>query len=353
MMNPSKENPISPPLGGRLAEILRLTIMEYIATAKPVSSRILMEKYLQKLSSATIRNLLGNLEEFGYLKQPHPSAGRIPTEEGFRFYLNHLLEIQDINLEEREELKRQFYDEKDPLTSLRQASRFLSLHSHQIGIVTPPRFETTLFKQIQFVRISANKLLALFISKNGFIEERIVHWENTPSQDDLWKMAKYLNEHFSESTLEDIRKRLRSELEKESGQLRSLLFKALSLRELFFNPCSNLEIYIEGYSQLMNQPEFSQNEKMRILFKALEHKQLLLQILDRAQKSSQDSAQIVLGEDLEKEEFSGLSFVTKQYGLGEKPMGTLAVAGPRRMDYCRIVPLINFTAHTLNHLFKN
>ena len=337
----------------RELQILQFTLQEYISTATPVSSKILAKRYLPQLSSATVRNAMANLEEKGLLRQPHPSAGRIPTEAGFRLYIDWMMKPKDLSPEEK--ARFHFHDEDNPLENIRSASRFLSQCSNQIGLVTSPSLENTIFREIQFVRIGENKILAVFVAKKGWIEQRVVHWENPPTQEELWKMANYLNELLKDCTLGEARRRISQEMENERNRYDDLIAKALKLRSMFFESQEEVSIFIEGHSRLMEQPEFMGHERIRHLFEAFEQKQTLLRILELADQSSQDTARIVLAEELDpsyKGNFSGLAFVTRSYGTPHQSLGALAIAGPTRMDYRHILPIVNFTAEKLNDLFR-
>jgi len=354
-MKPSLKN-LPSDLSRRDQDLMRFTVQEYISTAKPVGSKVLAQKYAPHISPATIRKVLAHLEELGLLKQPHLSAGRIPTPAGFRYFTDYLLQTQDPSSQQKENLNDLLGETTQPSDSLRRTSEFLAHCSRQIGLVTSPRLETTIFKQIQFVRIDSDKILAIFIAQSGMIEQRVVQWHPSPQQEDLWKMARYLNDLLSDLTLREVRQRISEEMQKEQNRYDDLIQKALQLRKIFLHQNEDLEVFIAGHSQLPQQPEFMKQDKIRLAYQALEQKHTLLKILERADHSPKDSAQIILGDELGQKEFSGLAFVTRGYGpldkdSGQKTLGGLAIAGPTRMDYCRIVPIVNFTADTINELF--
>jgi heat-inducible transcriptional repressor len=338
-------------LNDREQQILRFTVQAYIDSAKPVGSKFLSKQYFQELSPATIRNVLAHLEKEGFLLQPYPSAGRIPTEKGFRFFIESLMKPKTLTRQEKKALQWSPSTHTHSLETIQETSRFLSLFSQQIGMVSGPRLETSIFKKIEFVLVGSEKILVIFISENDILEQRLVSLKDPPSPDELLKMSRYLNETLSRlahSNWGEIQRVLEIELKNAKRGYQNLL------RKLFANPEENPEVFIEGQSHLAEQPEFSDRQRLSALFQAFKQKQLLLKILERADQKPEKPyhrVQIVLGEDLKDENFQGLSFVTRLYGPSENPLGAVAIAGPTRMDYSYMVPLVNFAVDHLNKYF--
>lgn len=348
---PSKNFSDAYALSPRERDVMRFTVQEFIDSAKPVGSEMLCRKYFRDLSSASIRSVLAQLEERGLLRQPHLSAGRVPTEKGYRFFIDALMEPRALSSEERQALSKTGTNAAE---SLRDASKYLSSVSQQVGIATSPRLDNTIFKQVEFVRVGNDKILVIFIAKNNIIDQRLVQWQSPPSQDELWKMAKYLNEMFSDATLSEIRRGIKMTLETRPNPVQR---QALQLQHVVLNEvlspdqAHDPQIFVEGQSHLFQKPEFAGGESMGDVFKAFEEKQTLLQILDLAMSAPTESARIVLGSELGHKELAGMAFVTRTYGAPDHPLGTVAIAGPTRMDYGKIVPVVDFAAQTLNKWF--
>lgn len=345
------EPPIHVRLDDREREVLRLTMEDYIASAAPVSSKGLSEKYFPHLSSATIRAVFSNLEEHGYLHRPHASSGRVPTEKGFRYFVECLLKTIRPTREEADQVETLSLSNDSLDHSLQAASRLLSHLTSQVGIITAPRLDDLIISQVQFIRLSNDRLMAIFVEKNGLIEERIIDWKNAPSQDELWKMSHFLNDILGDLPFSQVREKLEIELQAEKNKCDPVLFQALHLRKRLIQE-ETTPIYIEGQHALLHQPEFSNAQRMQHVLEAMQQKELLLRILKDANTHPSGHTRIILGEDLEQKEFQGLAFVTQSYGPEHAPVGTVAIAGPTRMNYAKVVPLLEFTAQKMSVIFQ-
>lgn len=344
---------MNPVLDERSQSILLELIRDYIERAEPVGSRSLAKNHFNKLSPSTIRNVMSDLVEMGYLHQPHISAGRIPTDRGYRFFVNHILDFPtpdnlDFSPHSDERISRvQSLDE-----ILETACSQLSESSRQTGLIMLPGFSNTRFKHIQFVKVGQREALAVFCSELGVMQNKIIPIDNGVTQEQLTSISKYLNEEFSGKTIKAIRLELLHRIQNEREHYDQLTKRAMELSTQFFNDeDENENLLIEGTLNILDQPEFTADlEKIKTLFKTLEEKSKLIKLLDLCLK--QDGLTVLIGEENNEEEMSGCSLIANSYGLGKDKMGTIAVFGPKRMDYKNIISVVNHTAKKVSELLS-
>jgi len=340
-------------LDKRSQSILLELIRDHIEKAEPIGSRSLAKSYFDKLSPATIRNVMSDLEEMGYLHQPHRSAGRIPTDQGYRFFVNHIIgypTLENLNLSSDSDERistNQSFDEV-----LETACSQVSESSHQTGLVMLPSFSNTRFNHIQFTKVGLHEALAVFYSELGVMQNKIIPIESDITQDQLTSISKYLNEEFSGKTIKSIRLELIHRIRNEKEHYDQLTKRAMELSTQVFNEDNeNGDLLVEGTLNIFDQPEFTTDlEKIKTLFKTLEEKSKLIKLLDLCLK--QDGLTVLIGEENSEEEMSGCSLIANSYGLDEDKMGTIAVFGPKRMDYKNIISIVNHTAKKVSKLLS-
>ena len=342
-----------PSLDERSQSILLELVQDHIEKAEPVGSRSLAKSHFNKLSPATIRNVLSDLEEMGYLHQPHRSAGRVPTDQGYRFFVNHITGFPNME-------NLSVSSEDDTLTTTNQsfdevletACSQISKSSHQTGLVMLPTFSNTRFHHIQFTKVGLRKALAVFYSDLGIIQNKIIPIEKDVTQDQLTSISKYLNEEFSGKTIKAIRSDLMSRIRNEKKHYNNLTKRAIKLSTQVFNEENENEtLLVEGKLNILDQPEFTIDlEKIKTLFKTLEEKTKLIKLLDSCLQ--QDGLTVLIGAENSDEDMSGCSLIANNYGLDEDKMGTIAVFGPKRMDYKNIISVVNHTAKKVSKLLS-
>ena len=343
---------MTPALDERSQSILLELIRDHIEKAEPVGSRSLAKIHFNKLSSATIRNVMSDLEEMGYLHQPHRSSGRVPTDQGYRFFVNHItgfsnLEDLSISSEDNEISTNQSFDEV-----LETACSQVSESSHQTGLVMLPSFSNTRFHHIQFTKVGSREVLAVFYSELGVIQNKIIPIEKEVTQEQLTSISKYLNEEFSGKTIKAIRTELMRRIKNEKDHFDQLTKRAMELSsQVFKEENENDTLLVEGKLNILDQPEFTVDlEKIKTLFKTLEEKSKLIKLLDSCLQ--QDGLTVLIGAENSDEEMSGCSLIANNYGLDEDKMGTIAVFGPKRMDYKNIISVVNHTAKKVSKLLS-
>ncbi|WP_243372063.1 heat-inducible transcriptional repressor HrcA [Geotalea sp. SG265] len=337
-------------LSSRGRQILEAIIEDYIVTAEPVGSRTITRRHPMSLSPATVRNVMADLEEMGFLASPHTSAGRIPTDKAYRFYVNSLLSVRNIGRDEQEEiLRRCSVAGKDMAEVLKETSRMLSSTSHYMGIVVAPRFDANIFRQIEFVRLGSRRILAILVSRNGTVQNRIIEADEEIPADDLVKMSNYLNELLEGLTIAQVRKKLLQEMQSDKARYDQLMARALALSTKTVNE-DDAEVFIEGQVNIFDQPEFADVAKMKDIFRTFEKKSTILQLFDRALVA--EGVQIYIGAESHLSDMPGMSLITSTYVTGQNTLGVLGVVGPTRMGYAKVIPIVDYTAKLVSRLLE-
>jgi heat-inducible transcriptional repressor len=335
----------------RNKQILTSVINEYVLTAEPVGSRKLAKKYNINLSSATIRNVMSDLEELGLLHQPHTSAGRIPTEKALRFYVNSILKVKDLKLREKDRIRKRYqFSELEATDIIKQTSEVLSVLSHQMSIISAPKIIGTVLKHIEFIKISSNRILVIFVSQSGFVQNRIVEDQENISQDELDKYSKYLCDILVGISLEQVREKLDEEMQKEKIAYDQLLSKALKLSKKALGEELEPELYMGGKINLFESPEFAEVGRMKTLLQALEEKNLLLTLLDKTMDA--EGVQIFIGSEVQLSDMETLSIITSPYRQGKNVVGALGIIGPTRMDYLKLIPIVEYSAQLVTEFLN-
>jgi len=342
-------------LSERNKAILMAIIQSHIATAEPVGSRTISKKFNFGLSPATIRNTMSDLEEMGLLTQPHTSAGRIPTDQAYRIYVDNLENIPPLSKVEAEHIDQQLQENPAEFAQIMETtSKVLSFVSKQAGLVFLVKLSVNVFRHIEFIRMSPRQALVIFVTESGLVHNKIIELEEDISQDRLESISRYLNHEFAGMTLRDIRNKVQEMMRREREEYDQLRKKAAQLSQKAFSESSEIEgdIYLGGTANILEQPEFASDiEKMKALFKALEEKSNLIKLLDKCME--EEGIRIVIGSESMVEGMEDCSIVTHTYKYGDKPVGTLGIIGPKRMEYPRIIAIVDYTAKAVSRLLSN
>ncbi|MBJ6725617.1 heat-inducible transcriptional repressor HrcA [Geomesophilobacter sediminis] len=337
-------------LTARSKQILQAVIEDYIATAEPVGSRTITRSHPISLSPATVRNVMADLEEMGFLVSPHTSAGRVPTDKAYRFYVNSILSAGNLQQGNQEEiLKRCNFTGKDVDDVLKETSRLLSATSSYMGVVMAPRFAAHVYRQIEFVKLGSHRILAILVSQSGAVQNRLIQTEQEILQEDLVRMSNYLNELLHGLTIAQVRERLLQEMQSEKARYDSLFARALKLSEEVLGD-DDREVFLDGQANILDQPEFADTAKMREIFRAFEQKNLLLDLLDRSLEA--EGVQIFIGADSPLLRMEGMSLIASTYMTGKDTVGVLGVIGPTRMGYGKVIPIVDYTAKLISRLLE-
>ncbi|MFH0901011.1 MAG: heat-inducible transcriptional repressor HrcA [Pseudomonadota bacterium] len=335
----------------RARKILNAVVQEYLGRGDAVGSRTITRRYGIGLSAATVRNVMADLEELGLLRQPHASAGRVPTTQGLRFFIDSLLKVRALSIGEKEEIRSRYgLPDADLDGILQRTSRVLSEMSRQATIVIAPVAERQRLEHIEFVRLPQGELLVVLVVEGGKVHNKIVTASGLPSDSSfLVRVNNYLNGLVAGLTLEEVRQRVLAELGQEKNQVDELASRALKLGEAAVRPEGMPGVIVSGQAHLLDMGDDREYlQRARALLVALEEKERIVKLVDRTLEG--EGIQVWLGAETPFAEFSDLSIVASSYGSEERPVGLIAVIGPARVNYSRVIPLVDFTAELLSQV---
>jgi heat-inducible transcriptional repressor len=341
-------------LDRREREVLRALVQDYIHTGEPVASGPLLSRHELDASPATIRSVMSDLEALGFLEKPHASSGRIPTERGYRLYVDTLLKVRPPSTADRDRITSLTTDAPDVSRLLEGTADLLHSLSHHAGVVTTPRPTGDPVRQLEFVRLRENRVLAVFVSEAGIVTNKLVQLDFPVDASELERAAVYLNERIARAgqaatTLDSLRSRILEDMRDDHSTLHGLMQKALRLAEqAFASPPADprQRVLVDGEASFLDAPEFADVQKARALLKAFGEKDRILRVLDRVLRSQE--VQIFIGAESEFATVPDVSMVAAPYGVAGRVLGTLAVVGPTRMNYARVIPLVDLTARELS-----
>lgn len=335
----------------RMRLVLKNIVEDYILTAEPVGSKAVSKASRLNLSPATIRNIMADLEELGLIFQPYPSAGRVPTEKGFRFYVDSILDVRALSDEEKQQIRSKYFGHQTEVKDLfRETCRILSSSSHYLAVVWAPRMSSVLLQHIEFVRLRKYLVLAILVSTTGLVHNRMIEVNEDLSQSQLDRLSDYMNDLLSGLTLLQAREKLLEQMRVEKNAYDRLLEQALKLGEKALSSIDETDVFIEGRSNILQEPEFCNISRMTDLFRAFEEKETMVKLLDKLMQPR--GVQIAIGSESQVQEMENCSLVTSTYGCPGKVWGALGVIGPRRMNYSRVIPLVDYTAKLLTEVLE-
>ncbi len=326
-------------LDERSKKILMAVVESYIQRLDPVGSRHIAKKYGFDLSSATIRNVMADLEELGYLLQPHTSAGRIPTDKGFRFYVNNLLSSElRINTAFIKEFTRKLEDIRDNIELLlERTAKSLATLTHYVSLASHPFEGDTVIKRIELKKLGNSQVLFIFDTAEGVQKKRLLDINISINQTELNEAARYINSRFSGYTIQEIREQIFNEMARDKVVCDALISKAIRLcREALL---SEDMLFIYGFSQVFELPDFFNISKIKELVRAIEDKHLILNLLDELIYKS-NGMKVIIGSENQLKEMHDFSIVASTYYEKERPKGAICLIGPKRMDYAKAISMV-------------
>jgi heat-inducible transcriptional repressor len=334
----------------RSRQILEAIVEDYIETAEPVGSGAVARRHALTLSSATVRSVMANLEEMGLLTSPHTSAGRIPTEKAYRFYVDSLVALRQVSRDEKRQIISHCRQAGTGLSGiLKETSRTLSQLSNYMGIVVAPSFTADVFRHIEFIRIGQRKILAVLVSNKGAVQNRLIETGDDYAPEELVRMGNYLNDRMQGLTITQVRELILQEMTSEKAQYDQLLSRALKISEQAVRAEGD-EIFVEGQARILDQPEFSDAARMKEIYQAFEQKGVLVQLLSRCM--SAEGVQIYIGSETSLSQSAGISLITSRFVTSSNTVGMLGVIGPTRMGYSSVIPIVDYTARMISKLLS-
>ena len=340
-------------LNHRARKVLAAVVQEYLSTGGAVGSRTITRRHGVDISPATVRNVMSDLEEAGMLSQPHTSAGRVPTAQGLRFFVDSLLKVRGLTPRERDELRARYHlDTAEELEgALREAGKVLSDLSHYTVVVSTPRIDLDVLEHLEFMRLPSGALLAVLVTRSGQVQNKLIPPD--PGQggcalgaEELDRIHQYVRQQLGGRTLSEVRARIAEELSGERARYDQLERRAMELSQQALGATRPAvdQVILQGQSHLLEQA--ADVEKMKALFRALEEKQLILHLLEQTEQA--EGLQVFIGAETRIEELSDFSVVATSYGPEERPLGTLGVIGPTWMNYSKVISLVDFTAELVS-----
>lgn len=341
-------------IDARTEEILRAIIINYINKLEPVSSRKLSKTIPVKLSPATIRNVMVDLEECGFLLQPHTSAGRVPTDQAYRYFVEHLLEeTTELSAMEQQLIKSQIeqFQSTEGLI-LKEIPKIINRISSYIGVLIASQVREVLLKKLHFVSVDEQRILSIIVTDDETIYQKILSVDEPITQDELNKIANFVNDEYAGCKLPDIREKIRLLMDEEQSHYGSLLqkvqyFSNRSFEDVFHH-IEEEELYIEGTTNIFNLPELADIDKMKRIVEAFMEKKRLLLLLSELIK--EDGINICIGSESHLSNLEDLSFIISPFKKGNLTAGGIAVIGPTRMPYDRMIALIDYISKQVSSL---
>jgi heat-inducible transcriptional repressor len=353
-MQSMSRRPSDPTLDPRARQLLRTLIGRYIHSGEPVGSQTLARHAGLDVSAATIRNILSDLEDAGLLSAPHTSAGRVPTAQGYRLFVDSLLQVRPLPETDIARLRNELPPGSGTQALLGSASELLSAMTHFVGVVSVPRREQFAFRRIEFLPLDAQRVLGILVFADNDVQNRVIQTRRPYDASELERIGNYLNAHFAGRSLTDIRRTLLHELRSTRDEMESLLAQSIELAEQVLAG-NGEDMVLAGQTRLMGLQELSDVERLRELFEAFARKREILQLLERTVDAP--GVRIFIGEETGLASLEGVSVVTASYRAGGAPdgqvLGVLGVIGPTRMAYDRVIPIVQAAADALGDAFRS
>jgi heat-inducible transcriptional repressor len=335
-----------PALSERAQHLLKALIERYIQSGEPVGSRTLSRDSRLDLSPATIRNVMSDLEELGFVKAPHTSAGRIPTVQGYRCFIDCLVSVRPLETREVLDLQRQFKHDAAPHELLERASSMLSGITRMAGLVTLPRPERNSLRHVEFLPLSDNRILVVLVMSDSEIQNRVIHADRVYRRDELQRLANYFNQHYSGMSLAAVKGALLRDLEETRLHADQIMSSACEIAAKALDTDAEADMVVAGQTNLMTYLEMADLDRLRQLFEAFNEKRHLIALFDQVMRAQ--GVQIFVGEESGYEVLGDCSVVTAPYTVDGQVVGVLGVIGPTRMEYQRVIPIVDVTARLLS-----
>ncbi len=343
MSNINKRN-----LTDRESAVLCALVFEFITTGKAVGSRSFVQKYSFNLSPATMRNIMADLESLGFLMHMHTSSGRIPTDIGYRYYVDSLLESYNFIMDETLRIKEEFLQREIKLDMIFSSiTKMLSMVSTYAGIVISPKPDYTVVKHIELVPLGNNSILFIMVTRTDIVLNKKVSISEILSQDELHKMSKFLTIELNGFSVNDVKCNVLKKLRKKNGP-NSEYQIAVDIAELALNSFDKQDVFVEGVQNILHIPEMNENNKLRSFLHLIENRDNLLTIMQKSIR--QEGVQTYIGEEIEDENASGCSLIASSYKIGNNNVGTLGIIGPTRMNYKKVLPLVDYASKIVSDI---
>lgn len=341
-------------LNDREKSILRSVIQQFIITASPVGSRNITKKYEMGISPATVRNIMADLEESGYVNHPHTSAGRVPTDKGYRYYVDSLMELKKLKSSDKglinKSLKAEI-TETDEIFKI--ASKLLSTITNQLACVTYPDIESGIFEKLQIISLTSTRLMIVISIKSGLVKTITLEIKSTIKSNQLESVQRILNERLAGLRFTEIRKTFKDRFKDVDYKQKPVIRLFIdSVDKIFKDDRKTENLILTGVRNIIKQPEFENPEKFESIIELMEDKDIIIHIIEKSSEADQGNVFISIGSENEDAKMRDYSFISKEYKFGGI-IGTLGIVGPKRMEYSKVVAIVDYIAKMLSEFLKN
>jgi heat-inducible transcriptional repressor len=335
----------------RKQKVLLAIVHDYIATAEPVGSRTVAKKYKLGVSPATVRNEMADLEELGFIEQPHTSAGRIPSERGYRYYVDFLMRKQELSQEEMSLIEQEYQDKVSDMGQvIHRTGLLLSQLTHYTALVLPPRIGISMLKHVQIVSMHQNQAMVVAIMDNGSVQHQLIEIPESITVLDMETISRVLNAKLQGSTMKSIKIGLVREIYSELARHRHVLDLVMTLLHDSLAPESADKIYLGGVLNMLNQPEFHNVEKIKTILSIMEQEKLLCELLDESPGG--EGVTVRIGGEIENWDIKECSMITATYSVSGRKIGKLGVLGPTRMEYAKVISVVDYLTKYLSQALE-
>ncbi|MDD3393296.1 MAG: heat-inducible transcriptional repressor HrcA [Anaerotignum sp.] len=338
-------------LNDRKVQILQAIINDYIETAEPVGSRTIAKKYNLGISSATIRNEMSDLEEMGFIMQPHASSGRIPSDLGYRLYVDHLMQKRELSFDEQKYLQSVISRDISQIDYLmEETAKIISALTSYTTFISEPVGQRARIKQIRLLPLDMTSVLLVIVTEDNFMKNHVIKMGTVPDEDTIFEISMYLNRAFQGCALQQIDQTILSILQLELGEYKGLLKPILNALKSTMEAAEKVQLHMSGTKNILAFPEFSDISKAKSLFQTLEEKDVLTSMLE---ESKCNDLQILIGSENTVQSMKDCSVITATYKLSDDTRGTIGIVGPTRMDYSQVISVLNGMVKNIEKVFKN
>ncbi len=340
---------MSETLTERQREVLKNVVQTFILTAVPVGSRGMSKRTDINLSPATIRNVMADLEEQGLISHPHVSAGRIPTDKGYRFYVDGLMGLEILSSKDKDDIYKNLSGITETEDLLKETSKLLSRISKQLSVVSTPHLHTGVLQQLEIIQISDSKLIVILSIKSGLVKTIMMEISSEISRSKLEEINRFLNQRLCGLTLLEIREtfhdRVKDAENEETGLIRLFLYNTDKLFNDFY---SRERLHISGTSNILSQPEFESPEQLKSIIELIDNEDIIIHVLEKCEvKNKCDNVTIKIGSENDIEKLQDYSLIISSYRIGETT-GTIGIIGPTRMEYSKVIPIVRCVAEAVS-----
>ncbi|MDR1558869.1 MAG: heat-inducible transcriptional repressor HrcA [Clostridiales bacterium] len=337
-------------LNDRKIKILEAIINDYIQTAEPIGSRTIAKKYGLGISSATIRNEMSDLEDMGFIIQPHASAGRIPSDKGYRLYVDRLMRRRELTEEEARFLRQVIASNINQIDYMMQeTARAIALLTNYATIVSEPTVKKTRIRHIQFVPVDEHSFVMVLVTDSKVVKNNVIYMDSSPDEETLQRLSRLVSDSLRDYALEDIDKELAARLAASAGKNAGVVMAVLNAIMDVIQAEDDVQIYTSGVKNILSFPEFSDVEKAKAMFQALEERDMLITLLG---KNNSEKIQVVIGAENNLALLEDCSVIKANYNVGGQNFGSIGIIGPKRMDYSQAVSVLSGILKHINAVIK-